>query len=207
MQLLIFDFDGVLADTFADMIRFAQEACDELRVDHRVIPADLSGLEVMSFAAFGRACSVPDGMIGEFVSRCTQKFAAKPTPAPLFGGLREVIRELAADNTLVVVTGNTTGNVQAFLGHHRLGDCFQFVYGVDLPGSKVEKILMAKQQYGEDEAAVFLIGDSLSDIRAGREAAVTSVAVGWGHQSLDLLQEEKPDLTARSPEELLEILS
>ena len=55
MQLILFDFDGVLADTFSDMIQFAQETCDELGVNHTVKSADLSNLEVMSFATFGKA--------------------------------------------------------------------------------------------------------------------------------------------------------
>ena len=53
MSLILFDFDGVLADTLADMLCFAQQVCDELGVSHTVIKKDLSELEVMSFATFG----------------------------------------------------------------------------------------------------------------------------------------------------------
>ena len=60
MSLLLFDFDGVLADTLGDMLRFAQEVCDELGVSHTVVQTDLSELEVMSFATFGRACGMPE---------------------------------------------------------------------------------------------------------------------------------------------------
>ena len=206
MKLLIFDFDGVIADTFADMIRFAQEVCDELGVDHTVVASDISDLEIMSFSTFGQACDVSEKLIGEFVLRCTRKFAEKPTPPPIFDGMQDVVRELAEKNILIVVTGNTTENVNAFLQCYKLQDCFQMVYGVDMPGSKAEKILMAKQQFGTKNDATFLIGDSLSDIRAARETNVTSVAVEWGHQELDLLLEGKPDLIVHSPMELLEVL-
>ena len=206
MTLILFDFDGVLADTFEDMISFAQETCNELNVHHTVIPDDLCNLEVMSFATFGMACEIPEGLIGEFVRRCTGKFAEKKTPPEIFAGLSDVIRKLSSEYCLIVITGNTTGNVNAFLAHHKLQDCFRKIYGVDMPGSKTEKIILAKSQFGAGEEAVFFVGDSLSDIRAAREANVISVAVGWGHQSLDMLISGKPDVVIHSPAELLEML-
>ena len=144
MTLILLDFDGVLADTLADMLCFAQEVCDELGVKHTVVQADLSGLEVMSFAAFGRACGVPEDLVDDFVRRCMEKFAEKTEPPAIFNGLGEVVRKLAESHVLAVVTGNTEGNVRAFLEEHGLEDCVRAVYGVDMPGSKAEKILLAK---------------------------------------------------------------
>lgn len=206
MRLLIFDYDGVLADTLADMLQFAQETCDELGVMHTVLPSDLRELEVMSFTTFGRACGVPEELTGEFARRCTRKFAEKITPPAIFDGLSEVIGRLAENNILVIVSGNTTGNVNAFLFHHGLLDCFRMVYGVDMPGSKPHKIEMAKQRFGTGNETVYFVGDSLSDLRAARETGVKSVAVSWGHQSLDALARGKPDAIAHSPAELYAIL-
>lgn len=206
MRLLLFDFDGVLADTFADMIQFAQEACDELGVDHIVVPSDLSNLEIMSFATFGQACEVPETLTGEFVRRCTEKFREKKTPPVVFKELTEVLRSLSKENILVIVTGNTTGNVNAFLAHHGLQECFKKVYGVDMPGSKAEKIRMAKRRFEAGIESSLFIGDSLSDIRAAREANVGSIAVGWGHQRLEMLIRGEPDFIVHSPAELLEVL-
>ncbi len=205
MALILFDFDGVLADTLADMLCFAQEVCNELGVNHVVIQTDLSELEVMSFATFGRACEVPEGLVDEFVRRCTGKFAEKKSPPVLFTGLGEVVRKLAESHMLAVLTGNTQGNVRMFLEQHGLDGCFGAVYGVDMPGSKVEKILIAKSQFGVEEESVFMVGDSLSDVHAAQEAGVKSIAVSWGHQSLEMLVGAVPDHVVRSPEELIEI--
>jgi len=205
MRLILFDYDGVIADTLADMIQFAQEACDELAVEHVVIPSNLQNLEVMSFATFGRACEVPESLVGEFVRICTGKFAAKKTPPAIFDGLPNVIRRLSSNNILSIVTGNTVANVNAFLSYHRLQFCFRAVYGVDMPGSKVEKILKLREQFEVIEEAAFFIGDSLSDVRAAREADVTSIAVSWGHQHLDLLIRDKPDVIVHSPVDLMKV--
>jgi phosphoglycolate phosphatase len=206
MRLLIFDYDGVIADTFADMLKFAQETCDELGVTHTVLPSDLRDLEVMSFTTFGRACEVRDELTSEFVRRCTQKFAEKVTPPAIFDGLAEVIQRLAERNILLIVSGNTTENVNAFLFHHGLLDCFRMVYGVDIPGSKRCKIQMAQKRFGIGREAVNFVGDSLSDLRAAREAGVKSIAVSWGHQSLDMLIGGRPDAIVHSPAELYAVL-
>jgi phosphoglycolate phosphatase len=202
MRLLVFDYDGVLADTFADMLKFAQESCDELGVTHTVLPSDLRDLEVMSFTTFGRACGVREELTWEFARRCTQKFAEKETPPAIFDGLAEVIRGLTENNILVIVTGNTTGNVNTFLVHHSLQDCFRMVYGVDIPASKARKIQMAQERFETGSESVYFVGDSLSDLHAAREAGVKSVAVGWGHQSLDMLVRGGSDAIVHSPAEL-----
>jgi phosphoglycolate phosphatase len=203
MSLILFDFDGVLADTLADMLRFAQEVCEELGVKHPVVQTDLSELEVMSFTTFGRACEVPEHLVDEFVRRCMGKFAEKKTPPALFNGLGEVMVKLAESHTLAVVTGNTGGNVRAFLEEHGLEGCVRAVYGVDMPGSKVDKILMAKSQFAAEGEEVFMIGDSVSDIRAAREVGVRSIAVSWGHQSMERLLEAEPDHVVYRPEEII----
>jgi phosphoglycolate phosphatase len=205
MALILFDFDGVLADTLADMLRFAQEACDELGVEHRVVQTDLSELEVMSFATFGRACGMPENLVDEFVRRCTEKFAQKPAPPALFNGLGQVLRKLAESHVLAVVTGNTQGNVRTFLKEYGLEECFRAVYGVDMPGSKAEKILMAKSQFAAEAETVFMVGDSLSDIQAARAAGVRSIVVSWGHQRLSKLVGAGPDAIVHYPKELIEI--
>ncbi|NJD59330.1 MAG: HAD family hydrolase, partial [Anaerolineae bacterium] len=156
MSLVIFDFDGVLADTLADMLLFAQEVCDELGVIHTVVQRDLSELEVMSFATFGRACEIPENLVDEFVRKCTEKFAEKKSPPAIFDRLGEVVRKLAASHVLAVVTGNSERNVRVFLEEHGLEACVRAVYGVDMPGSKVEKILMAKSQFAAGGEAVFM---------------------------------------------------
>ncbi len=64
----------------------------------------------------------------------------------------------------------------------------------DMPGSKAQKISMAREQFSSDakRESVIMVGDSLSDIRAAKEASVKSVAVGWGHQSLKSLASRQP---------------
>ena len=124
MSLILFDFDGVLADTLADMLRFAQEVCDELGVKHTVVQTDLSELEVMSFATFGRACETPEDLVDEFVRRCTGKFAEKKSPPAIFDGLGEVVRKLAESACACSGDGEYGGECPRVFGGTRAGGLF-----------------------------------------------------------------------------------
>lgn len=206
MALVIFDYDGVLADTLNDLIRFGQEACNQLGVKHVVTKDDLSNLEVMSFATYGRACEVPEHLIDEFVKISLNLFAEKESPPAIFEGLSEVIQHFSTKHKLAIVTTNSSQNVHAFLTQHGLDSLIHAVYGVDTPGSKAQKISIARERFVKNDEAVFMIGDALSDVRAAKEAGVTSIVVTWGHQSLETLQRGKPDYLVNNPQELIEVI-
>lgn len=206
MALVIFDYDGVLADTLDDLIHFGQEACNQLGVNHVVTKDDLSNLEVMSFATYGRACEVPEPLIDEFVRISLDLFAKKASPPAIFNGVSEVIQHFSSKHKIAIVTTNSSQNVHAFLTQHGLDSLVHAVYGVDTPGSKAQKIAMARKRFANNGEAVFMIGDALSDIRAAKEAGVSSIAVTWGHQSLETLLRGEPNHVVNNPHELIEVI-
>ena len=208
MALILFDYDGVLADTLEDLLQFGQEACNQLGVQHTVTKHDLSSLEVMSFSTYGQACQVPERLIDEFVRICLNRFAEKNTPPAIFQGMGSVVRDLSTLHKIAIVTTNSSQNVNSFLQEHKLDDSVHAVYGVDTPGSKAQKIAMARERLLENPAhgSEFMVGDSLSDILAAKEAGVTSIAVTWGHQSLDTLLRGNPDMVVHSPSDLMKVI-
>ena len=208
MALVIFDYDGVLADTLDDLLEFGQAACNKLGGKHLVTRDDLSNLQVMSFASYGRECQVPEHLVDEFVKICLNLFAEKKSPPAIFAGLSDVIRYLSVNHVIAIVTTNSSQNVNAFLVKHGLDSLIHAVYGVDSPGSKAQKISMAQNRLLEKRTpeSVFMVGDSLSDILAAKEASVTSIAVTWGHQSLENLLRGNPDYLVSSPHDLIEVI-
>ena len=190
------------------LIKFGQEACNKLGVRHLVTKDDLSNLEVMSFATFGRACEVPEHLVDEFVRICLNGFAEKNSAPAIFLGLSSVIRYLSMKHRIAIVTTNSSQNVNDFLVEHGLDGLVDAVYGVDSPGSKAQKIAMARSRLLENrkQESVFMVGDSLSDVLAAKEASVTSIVVTWGHQSLEYLLRGNPDYVVHSPHELSEVI-
>jgi phosphoglycolate phosphatase len=208
MALIIFDYDGVLADTLEDLLQSGQAACNQLGVKHTVIQDDINDLELVSFATFGQACEVPDHLVDEFVKICLDFLAEKKSPPDIFTGMSQVLRSLSVHHRLAIVTTNSSQNVQAFLARHGLDGLIQAVYGIDSPGSKAQKISMARQRLVEnrEREAVFMVGDSLGDVLAAKEASVTSIAVTWGHQRLEKLLRGNPDHVVSSPQDLIKVI-
>lgn len=203
MALILFDFDGVLADTLEDMLNFAQAVCAEMGFDRIPTPADLDVLETMSFVEYGKQLGIPPQLAGEFASRCLKRFIEKPHPPKIFAGMAQVLEQLSAGHTLAIVTGNTTRAVENFLTENNIRQFVSAVFAVDQPGSKVEKIQKAKSQLATEVDAVYYVGDAVSDIHAARQAAVKSVAVSWGHQSLGKLIKVQPDHIVHTPQEII----
>jgi phosphoglycolate phosphatase len=206
MAIILFDFDGVLANTLDDLLNFAREVCAQLGFPRDPTPADLDVLETMSFVDYGRQLKLPPQYIEAFVNQCLQMFNQRSHPPEIFEGMGQVIIEAAKDNTIAIVTGNTTPTVEGFLKENNLGEHIKLVIGVEQKGSRPEKIKRALRGLGQGEEFAYMVGDAVSDIRAAREASIKSIAIGWGHQSPARLMTASPDYLVNSPQELLELM-
>ena len=206
MAIILFDFDGVLADTLGDLLDFAREVCTRLGFPRDPTPADLEVLDTMSFVDYGRQLKLPPQSIDAFVSQCLQMFSQRSHPPAMFEGMGQVLTEVAENNTIAIVTGNTTPTVEGFLEANHLRACIRLIIGIEQKGSRSEKIKLALRELGQEEETAYMVGDAVSDIRAARETSIKSIAVGWGHQSSARLMMANPDYLVDTPQDLLELL-
>lgn len=202
----LFDYDGVLADSLVDMLRFAGVTCAEMGHPRTPIPADLDVLETMSFVDFGLRLGIPADRAREFARRTMARFEARLEPPAIFSGMDEVVRAAAARGQVGIVTGNSDRAVLQFLERHRLNAYMDVLISDEHTGSRAEKILAALAQLGRRPDEACLIGDAVSDVRACREVGVRSIAVAWGHQSARRLAAAGADSVVGSPQELAELL-
>lgn len=204
--MLLFDFDGVLADTLEDVLKFGREACAQMGFECNPTPADLDALETMSVQDYGRQLQLPAQYIDEFCSRYLQMFSQRQQPARLFKGMEAVLEQASKQYTIAIVTGNTTATVEAFLKGYGLRKYTKLVVGAEQQVPRAEKIRIALRKLGRVAEPVYMVGDSVSDIRAAMENHVKSIAAGWGHQSPARLKATHPDYLVNSPKELQELL-
>ena len=205
--VLIFDFDGVLADSLTPMLIYANKVCEEMGYPCIPTKNDLEALETMEFSRYGLQLGIPPDKVDDFVARNLEMFNSRDESLPIFPGMIEVITELSGSAALAMITGNSHIVVDKFLKAHEISNEFQKVLTTEHAGNRVEKILSLKAQYGNPNQKVFFIGDAVSDIRAARNAGIKSVAVGWGHQSLMKLRKEEPDFTVDKPADLISLIA
>lgn len=206
-RLIIFDFDGVLADSLAPMLKYAQQVCHEFGLERTPTKADLEALDRMEFSEFAVQLGVPDHQIETFVRRNFELFAGRMEPLGIIPGMDSVVSRLAETCLLVIITGNSCQVVEKFLATHQMGDKFGIILCSEHPGTRLEKIRKVIDQYQASIAETYMVGDAVSDIRAAREARIMSIAVSWGHQSRQKLIKEDPLLVVDQPQDLLDYFS
>lgn len=204
-RVLVFDFDGVLADTLDEMLRYAKEVCDQLEHSCEPIEPDLDALERMEFDVFGRRLGIPEERVEELTKRCFELLKSPQEPLRIFDRIDDVIAQLPSTSKIGIVSGNTSEVVQDFLKHKRLEQYVDIVMAVEDTGSRSEKILKVAVSTGKADSEIYMLGDAVSDIRAAREANVHSVVVTWGLQSWDKVEQARPDYVVHSPGDLLRL--
>jgi len=207
-KIVLLDFDGVLADTLADILNFGEIVCTKLGYPRKITPDDLNAVERMEFVEIGRQIGLPEEKIDAFAQGNFELFNQRQRPPLLFDGMDEVVRGISANCKIGVVTGNAYSVVWNFLETYKLENYIDVVLGVEFVGSRVDKIRQAiKSMDATTDSKIFVVGDSVSDMRAAKAVPAISVAVGWGHQRPEKLALTNPDFFAATPQDLLAILT
>lgn len=205
-KAVIFDFDGVLADTLDDILHFGKIVSNKLGFPVTPTVDDLNALDRMSFADFGRQLGIPEEKIESFVQGNFELFNEREAPPRLFPRMDDVIQQLSTSCKMGIVTGNSSDTVWRFLSHYGIEKYIAIVLGADIPGSRLEKVRRVMKELNAKTGKAFIVGDAVSDICTAKEAGAFSIAVGWGHQRPEKLLAEKPDYLVITPQDLIAIL-
>jgi phosphoglycolate phosphatase len=200
-HLIMFDFDGVIADSLKSIhdatIRALREhGLTDLASDDFVVRL----VESNWFEGLRKA-GVP-GEVAHLIDELTAVSVAAGEVAP-YEGIGEVIDALAERHHVVIVTSNRSDIVADFLSQWDITGIDE-VLGGDKGESKVPKLKAVLSRYPHDRA--WFIGDTVGDIVEGMAAGVATVAVTWGWHSERQLLESSPERVAHSPLDLLRLL-
>lgn len=203
-KLVAFDYDGVLVDSLDHNLSLAEEAARH--VGHPRCPnrADVEQLDNMSFEDIARLIQVPEERVDDFAGYVYRRLYEGSDAIEVFPGIARLLATLSSRHLLLVITANAQGAASRLLGSVGLLAHFDTVLGAETPGSKAEKLSEAAKRLGVPPGRVYMVGDSVSDIRQAKLAGVTSIAVTWGYHSETKLARESPDFLVRIPQEIAE---
>jgi phosphoglycolate phosphatase len=204
-KLVIFDFDGTLADSFP----WALSVADQLADRHGIMRIDKSKIDSLrgsNMKNLLKEYKVPFWKLPFLVSDVRKLMTKGAGQIPLFAGIEQLLQRLAAQGTrLAVVTSNSTQNVQRVLGNDTAALIDYYECGVWLFGKR-DKFWKILRKSGVSQAEVICIGDETRDIEAARSANLTCGAVTWGYARMDLLKAHGPDVIFTSVDELAQAL-
>lgn len=201
-QLVIFDFDGTLADSAEWFISMTNGAADRFRF-RRISEEEVAMLRGRSSREVVAYMGVPAWKM-PLIARYARKLVAQhASKIPLFPGVEEMFRGLAAHNIkIALVSSNAEDNVRNILGP----DCAQFVSlyacGASVFG-KTPKFRSVIRRAKVAKSEVISIGDETRDIEAASKAGIASGAVTWGYARPEILAEHKPTILFQSMAEIV----
>ena len=201
-MLICLDYDGVLVDSFDELLAMMVAVQADMGGGRVPVADDFGSIETLTFEAVARRI----GLGGKDVDRFGAGMLARQSaaaPARLFPGIAEALTTLARFHVLVVVTANHASVVRAMLPHAGIEPAITAVYGSERGESKAHRIAAACRRHGFSPAQTAMVGDAVSDIRAGKAAGVLTAAVTWGYQPRSRLLAAAPDVWVDSPGDLV----
>lgn len=181
-KLIIFDFDGTLADTFPWFTAVLNDVAERYRF-RRVEAHEVEALRGYSARQLVDHLGIRPWKL-PFIARHMRRLATDDgEPAPIFPGTGDMLRDLsAAGFGLAIVSSNTERNIRRALGPELSGLFSHFACGAGLFG-KAAKFRQIARRAGVEHDRCLCIGDEIRDGEAAREAGMAFGAVGWGFTS------------------------
>ena len=198
-KLLIFDWDGTLADSIGRIVeamhvasqRSGFDLCDDLAVKGIIglgLPEAIRTLYPQ----------ISDAELVAFRQHYADHYIAlEAEPSPLFDG---VVESLAAFRDqgyhLAVATGKARRGLDRVLKSHGWEDYFDITRAADETASKPHPLMLEQilAHCAVRPEQALMVGDSSFDLQMARNAGVPSVAVSYGAQSIDALRAFEPQL-------------
>ena len=190
-DLVVFDWDGTLADSTSLIAGALQNACRDIGSP---VPDDLSARYVIGLGLRDALRHlVPELDPAEYPrlsARYRDHYVSREESVPLFRGARELLDGLRLHGCmLAVATGKSRLGLDRALDFHDLRHAFDATRCADegLPKPDPDMLLHLMQRLGVHADRVVMIGDTTHDLQMAAAAGVRSIAVTHGAHSRDAL--------------------
>jgi|APSaa5957512622_1039677.scaffolds.fasta_scaffold38729_2 phosphoglycolate phosphatase len=201
-NLILFDYDGVIADSLQHNVKIARECGKKLGFEFFPPLRDIQNMENMTFEDLGDMMGLSKDENEAFTACIFGLLTARVEMLSVFPGIHGLLKSLSRDHILAVLTTNREESVGRFLARQGLSGYISKISGSNREGSKSEKAGELMESFSMPKERVYLIGDTISDIVEARKAGVKSIAVTWGFQEKEQLLSRQPDLVVNSPGEI-----
>lgn len=195
--LIIFDFDGVLVDSFGAAFETVREHQPDREISADEYRACFEG-NAYEVADAKNFCFVFRDFFDHYLPRL---LACKPAE-----GIEDAIRTLATAHTLAIISSTDSSVLQKWLEANHLLSYFTDILGADVSRSKVEKFSMLFKKYKIEGKDCLFVTDTLGDLREAEASGVPSIAVTYGWHSEERLQKGKFIAMVGRPSEIVEVI-
>lgn len=204
-RLIIFDFDGTLADSFAWAAEVVNQFADQYGF-RRIDPSEHEMLRVLDAKTLIQQLGVPMWKVPIMSAHVRKLMGQQIDLIPLFAGIDRQLQCLAAAGaTLAVVSSNAEQNIRRVLGPENAALVDYYECGAAVFG-KASKLKTVLRKSGVAPEHSILIGDEIRDADAARQTHMAFGAVAWGYTNYNSLLSHAPAESFECVDELSEKL-
>lgn len=205
-KVIIFDFDGTIADTVEALVVIANRLAIEFDYP-QITPEELGLLRNLTSREIIKYSGISVFKIPFLVKKVKGELKKKISELKPISGIKESLFILKEkDYRLGIITSNSEENVREFLKINNLDDVFEFIYsGVTIFGKTTIINNVLRQKQIKPSEAIY-VGDETRDIEASQKANIKVIAVTWGFNNEEVLSKQNPDFVIRNPRELVDVI-
>lgn len=205
-KVIIFDFDGTLADTFDALVMISNRLALEFGYPPTT-PEKIPQLRNLSSREIIKKSGISLFKMPFLLRKVREYLHQEILNLKTIPGIQDALVQLNHEGyCLGILTSNSEENVKLFLKKHGMQDLFSFIYSENSLFSKDKSLfkLMKKNNFSSEE--IIYVGDETRDIEASKKIQIKVIAVTWGFNSGEVLTKHNPDFLIEQPSELIEVL-
>jgi len=187
-KLLIFDFDGVLEDTFDWNFKVAKNRYKGLnKKDYR---SWFNG-NIYEHPVVLEAGPMN---IKEYFDIYKRGFVGKK----LDPKYKKLIKQLSKKYTIVIISSISEEIINPYLKRSKSLNLFEDVWGYQTEKSKIKKFRMFLRKYKVSKKECYFITDTLGDVIEANKVGIPSIGVTWGYHNNKTLKKGNPIFIANN---------
>ncbi len=210
IKLIIFDYDGVIVDSFANVHRIYQLFCKKLG---KSCPQDLENFRKV-YGLNALECYKNLGFSEEEQIRANEIFREeiKKNPAVLFPGIKEVIQKLSKTYRLILLSSTYREELLSRMKEFGLEECFEQIIGREKTNQiyrKREYIPQLLREAGVTPDQAIMVGDREVEFNAAIAVGIKNIILveyGWGYDPKNIPEYHSRYLV-KKPEDLLKAVT
>jgi phosphoglycolate phosphatase len=183
-DLIVFDWDGTLADSAGLIARCIQQACADIGAP---VPTEERARYVIGLGLDDALAYLVPGLpqtdYRELAERYRARYFAGDGQIPLFEGAKAALHDLRANGfRLAVATGKTRRGLDRAMRNLDVADCFDATRCADETASKPDPRMLHElfAELGIGPSRSVMIGDTTHDLDMARAADTAAIAVAYG---------------------------
>lgn len=204
-NIIVFDFDGVIADSTLAKLEVAIDIIKDMGVKINDINFEeaIKILRNDGYIKLLRKLNFPLLKAAKLVIEIKKRQFNSQSKIKPITGIQKVLRELSKECDLYILTGNSEEFITDFLHEFKIFKYFVRIFSDSQNKGKEKLFSKFKSDYAESISNGYYVGDEVLDIVNSQKIGLKCIAVTWGITSKEQLLKYKPYAIADKPADIL----